>query len=250
MLICVYLDFDNTLFPSDYMMTFFDARLGRFDKVPSPVVDTLYIVDSIISKFLSTYMHSCRFRILTHATPVWLMYSLQTFMPNLYRYIEWNYIHVVYCENLGKADKVKEFLCREKMFDMYITCGDKQTDLSSVYMPVKEKLKSGVQIRQILFVNKPSLNAYEYQWTCMSEIFSTFIHAPDLEVRRHFVDMKNVDEPNRKEHSLSVVEELEELDDLDEVDIKSTVLSTLSQGTPPSGPGPSSPAISQSPLLL
>jgi len=246
MLICVYLDFDNTLFPSDYMATFFSAKEGKFEKVSATVVDTLYIVDSLISKFLYSYMHSCRFRILTHATPTWVMYSLQTFMPNLYRYIEWNYIQVIYCENLSKADVVRGFLSKEKMFDMYITCGDKQTDLSSVYMPVKEKLKLGAQIRQILFVNKPNLNAYEYQWTCMPDIFAGFVNSPNFEIRRHFVD-SDITRSSKEDlttkvslkNNLSVVEEQEEFEEFEELhnmeEVKPiTILSTLSLGTPPS----------------
>ena len=233
MLICVYLDFDNTLFPSDYMSSFFLHKEGKFDKVPPIVVDTLYIVDSLISKFLYSYMHLCRFRILTHATVSWILYSLQTFMPNLYRYVEWNYIQVVYCENFSKAEKVREFLSKEKMFDMYITCGDKLTDISSVYMPVKEKLKLGAQIRQVLFVNKPSLNAYEYQWTCMSDIFASFINSPDSEIRRHFVESDH----KSTKHTLSVVEELEEFEEFEELqnmeEVKPSILLSLSAGTPP-----------------
>jgi hypothetical protein len=155
-----------------------------------------------MGEFFRKYLHTCRFRILTHASSEWLRQALKL-LPTVQRYIAWNYIQVIPCENFTKYAKLYDLLSREQPFVRYFCCGDSVYDVEAV-PEVAHKLGLRALTRSLRFVPHPSVDTLQFEWDRLDSIFQQFMfersHVPHLS--RHFVftddgksDGKN-DSPN------------------------------------------------------
>lgn len=184
MLVCVFLDFDDTIFPSSTMTRFFDQKSGTFNP-PKPVIEHILELDSLVTGFVAERMTYCRFRIVSHATSAWIQQALR-YMPVLSRFVEWNYVSVIPCENFTKYSKIYTILSRETSVDLYFCCGDSSHDVESVPQAVQQ-LNMQARTRSVLFVRKPTLSNLEYEWKLMPSMLDEMLRAPEIHVARHFV---------------------------------------------------------------
>jgi len=184
MLLCGFIDFDDTIFASSLMTKFFNKKQGVFVP-PKPVVDRISAIDRLVTDFILRHMSYCRFRIVTHASTDWIYQALR-FMPTLNRFVTWNYVQVIPCENFTKFSKIYDIISREKSGDLYFCCGDSPHDVEAVPAVVK-RLNIVCRTRSVLFVRNPSLESLQFQWERMPGIFNELIKAPEDHIGRHFV---------------------------------------------------------------
>jgi hypothetical protein len=186
MLICGFIDFDDTIFPSTFMTKFFNKEQGVFLPLPpKPVIDHLAAIDRLVTNFIIRHMVYCRFRIITHAGLGWIYQALQ-FMPVLHTVVAWNYIQIIPCENFTKFSKLHDIVSKEQSGDIYFCCGDSPHDVESL-PEVINKLHIATKLRSILFVRKPDLSALQFQWERLHDIFMEMIKAREPTITRHFV---------------------------------------------------------------
>ena len=189
MLINVFLDFDDTIFPSHFMSKFYHCNKGLFVP-PSLFIEKLQILDRLIANFISKHMSYCRFRIVTHASKRWLAQSLEL-LPILQRYIEWNYVTIIQCEEkISKQDRLYDIIAREKSTDIYFCCGDSLPDINAVPSIVK-KLGLDAKIRSILFIKQPSIESLQIQWEKIHESFIELMKDETKWINRHFTVIEN-----------------------------------------------------------
>ena len=178
--VAVFIDYDDTLFPTHLMGPYFDAQTMNFRNVPDRILLFLQSMDKLLCSFFTHHMSYCRFRIVTHASVNWIQTTMK-FLPNVARFLEWNYITILFCENLTKQQKVSEAIARERSYHVYVACGDAPGDVQCV-----DSSGSG-KSRHILFISKPSLESYLFEWEKMHELFVEIIHSPERVLHRHFV---------------------------------------------------------------
>jgi hypothetical protein len=197
MLVNIFWDFDDTIFPSNFMAAYYHCEPGIFIP-PLVVTEQLQQLDILITNFITKYMSYCRFRIVTHASKRWLTQSLEL-LPTLQRFIEWHYVTIIHCEaQLSKQEVLYEILSREKSVDAYFCCGDSSTDISAV-PNILIQLGLDVKIRSLLFVKKPSITVLLIQWEKVHECFLDLIKDETKWIARHFTiadDCDYVSDPN------------------------------------------------------
>lgn len=186
---CGVLDFDETFFPSGYMTRFFDRERVRFT-APKPVRESLLKLDLTMKRFFERFMHLCRFRIITHASAEWVRQALE-FFPNVERYVSWNYIQLIPCENFTKYAKLYAIMSREKPFARYFCCGDSIHDVEAV-PEVVHKLGLRAFTRSLRFVSHPSIETLQFEWEKLSGIFQQLMMDNDVassvsHLSHHFV---------------------------------------------------------------
>lgn len=185
MLINVFLDFDDTLFPSNFMSAFYHSDKCMFVP-PELILKKIHKMDKLISNFIIKHISYCRFRIVTHASKRWIYQALEM-MPILQRYIEWHYVTIISCEaQITKEDTLYDIISREKSTDMYFCCGDSKPDVTAVPNIVKH-LGLKVKLRTLLFVTKPSIEKLQFQWEKIHELFLDLVKDEQIEIHRHFV---------------------------------------------------------------
>jgi hypothetical protein len=197
MLINIFLDFDDTIFPSHFMATYYHCDAGIFVP-PTLVLEQLQQLDRLITNFITKYMSYCRFRIVTRASKKWLTQSLALF-PILQRYIDWHYVTIIHCEfQISKQDELYEILSREKSVDAYLCCGDSSVDINAV-PNILIQLGLDAKIRSLLFVKKPSVTVLLIQWEKVHECFLELMKDETKWIARHFTitdDCDHLSDPN------------------------------------------------------
>jgi len=184
MYVHAFLDFDDTLFPSSFMTKFFNRKTGLFTP-PLPVLDHITHIDTHISEFIGLHMAYCRFRILTHATIDWI-YSAIRLMPKLKRFIDWNYISVITCNQHTKQHTLSGIVNRETDVDLYFCVGDSAHDVESL-PGMLAQVKKDFKYRSILLVKNPSLSVLEFEWGSIPALFLTLLTVEQQIVQRHFL---------------------------------------------------------------
>ena len=172
MSVSMFFDFDDTVFPSSELLSYYSAEHTQFT-LPPPVNDQVHKLDSIVHTFLTKFLLFSRIRIITYSSPQWVNACVRL-MPLLNRYVSWGYVHVIYCENTTKHAKLDEILAREPPTDMYISCADTNTDLNILPEHVTARTKT----RQLRFAKLPDLHSLVHQWENMSDVVSKMFISP------------------------------------------------------------------------
>jgi hypothetical protein len=136
-------------------------------------------------KLIMKHISTTRFRILTHSSPTWIQ-QVVAHLPNIRRFIDWNYVQLVYCDNYKFEHKLYQIISREPAFDMYHIISDNpkhQADLLRVH----DYLKLGKKIRSILTIFNPTTDELYDMWDRMGHLLIELMGVSDACASRHFV---------------------------------------------------------------
>lgn len=185
MLQCVFIEFDNVIFPSTCLSRQYDYTAGRFNVFTKSELNLLESVDDLIMKLIMKHISTTRFRILTHSSPTWIQ-QVVAHLPNIRRFIDWNYVQLVYCDNYKFEHKLYQIISREPAFDMYHIISDNpkhQADLLRVH----DYLKLGKKVRSILTLFNPTTEELYDIWDRMGHLLIELMGLSDASASRHFV---------------------------------------------------------------
>jgi len=186
MLIQCFVDFDNTIFPSNELMRYFHNGTCRFENVPDELRQILLAIDHRVTSFIVHNMFSMRIRIITHAGPYWVRAALRL-MPYLQRFVDWGYVGLITCGNDTKYTKFYQIIAQEPVPDMFFCCGDAPHDVEAVpqVIDVMLRSKSGdidrLQVCKVTtckFIENPSCENILYEWENIQGRFPDWVNDP------------------------------------------------------------------------
>jgi len=185
MRVAVFIDFDDTLFLTSQVSEYFIIQTGKFENVPIHIREFFYSMDKLISSFFLKHIGLCRFRIMTHASSQWIYEALK-FMPTILKFVDWNYICVIFCEKQSKSNKVIELIAKEASYDIYVAMGDSESDLQVVDAIVPIMKNCRPKYRQIRFIQKPNLDLFRAEWEQLQCLFLEILQSPHELLLRYF----------------------------------------------------------------
>jgi hypothetical protein len=178
----VFVDFDDTLFPSSALAPYFRQTTNTFE-IPPKVSTELKTLDRLIAAFLDPRLVHTRFRIVTHATYGWVHAALHL-MPLLQRKVLWNYLDLNICASRSKYEVIGDLVARDTCPDLYGALGDSDPDVDALHVAVAHFRLATVEVQTIKFVSLPKIYHLQHEWSCLPQVWEDMTRLK--EQRRHF----------------------------------------------------------------
>ena len=196
-LVYAFVDFDDTMFPSSQLLSFFDIKTCTFSLSPEMQI-RLNILDRLLFEFFTTFtfhqkFHT-RFRIVTHADEKWLGNALKL-LPKVQRLREWHFLEFIPCFEKQKYDIIYHLQSKEETAKVYFSAGDQIHDTNMIQNAFR-MLQWNINlfnIKTMKFIENPNIENIIFQWKNIFDSFENYVFTNSSD-HVHFV----VDENNLK----------------------------------------------------
>lgn len=160
MVLHTFIDFDDTIFPTT-------SHLSQHT-LPADII----AVDTLVSLFIRTFMHSTLIRVVTHANSSWVQAVLDM-MPEFGRMVQWGYVKIYTCGTARKSDVVAGLMRVDGIVDSYATLGDTVDDMEMVREALQKRgVQHGSSVSSFRFPPRPSTHQVQQNWIYMLREFA------------------------------------------------------------------------------